>query len=75
MIATGVHERNTICPGCGQDGSVIALTDLVYTFEVCHCHDDQDGHLVETLWHKSCYCDKCVKEMERERQPSELPRS
>jgi hypothetical protein len=49
---TGSHG---VCPVCREELKTTAITKLAYTFEVCHCPDETYPHLVEQLWHRSCF--------------------
>lgn len=52
---TSGHEISPICPGCKEDISGVALTNLVYTFQACKCKKYPYTHLIETLWHQTCF--------------------
>lgn len=54
------HNKTSICPGCGQSCSRVALVNLVYTFE-----SGDDNTLVETSWHKDCFLGQVTKERDR----------
>lgn len=52
------HPWRKECPNCNQDCSPIAMVNLVYTWEICHCGVANYPHLVETIWHKECFKNK-----------------
>jgi len=51
------HDWNNNCPGCGRNCATVALVDLLWTEEVCHCDQVPFPHLVRTTWHKACYAE------------------
>jgi hypothetical protein len=44
--------HDSICPGCKNDCSRVALIKLVHTFEPV---GDELDELIETTWHKECF--------------------
>lgn len=52
------HKSADGCPQCGEDCTRIAITSLVYSFERCSCDAASYEHLVETLWHRSCFAQR-----------------
>lgn len=49
------HSRSRYCPNCAEQLDVVALTSLVYSFEVCSCDEHDYDHLVEQMWHRQCF--------------------
>jgi len=49
------HHDARLCPICKKDCSTDALVDVVYTFRDCNCGQPMYTHLVEQLFHKSCF--------------------
>ena len=49
------HPQAAICPVCHKDCKHQPLTILLYVFEECRCQDRPSPHLVEQLYHRSCY--------------------
>lgn len=49
------HEFKSTCPGCNEDVTCVGLTKLVYAFEPCQCDHASYTHLVERLWHATCF--------------------
>ena len=47
--------HGSICPACAKHCERVALTKLVYTFEVCTCSATNYPHLAERLWHRDCF--------------------
>lgn len=48
-------HRQTACRRCGKDMGRVGIPDIVYTFEICKCSVATFAHLIETLWHRSCF--------------------
>jgi hypothetical protein len=59
LLATNYLNRNHTklrsCGGCNENVSIIGITKLVYSFEVCGCDEWEYDHLVEQLWHRECF--------------------
>ena len=49
------HSFTKMCPGCKKDLTATGLTYLVYEFVTCKCKKVSYAHLVEQLWHRSCF--------------------
>lgn len=55
ILWQNTHPRSRNCPTCRVDLSTTGLQQLVYTFEVCGCGNPEYDHLIEQLWHRSCF--------------------
>lgn len=54
--AKGEHRLvGRVCPPCGEDLSRTGLPALVYTFERCVCSAAPYAHLIEQLYHRTCF--------------------
>jgi len=49
------HAFASICPGCKKNLSQTGVTYLIYEFVSCSCKKCSYKHLVEQLWHRSCF--------------------
>lgn len=49
------HRPLAACPACGEDCSTTGITKLAYSFESCDCGTPEYVHLVEQIWHRSCF--------------------
>lgn len=55
VIVAKDHGKRARCPVDDIDLMAVGLTDLAYTFEVCTCQAVDYDHLVQQLWHRSCF--------------------
>lgn len=57
--------RRTTCPVCGSHLMGVGLPDLLYTFEICTCREQSTyDHLVEQLWHRTCFVRRAGGDLE-----------
>lgn len=52
------HPRSLDCPYCGKSVGREALTVLLYAFERCTCERETTPHLIEQVWHRTCFSAK-----------------
>lgn len=55
LLKTVRGHKQRDCPHCGKQVTASALVKLVYTFEKCNCSAVEYPHLVETVWHRTCW--------------------
>lgn len=51
------RHRGHHCPKCDEDLGRVALINIVYAFRICECGDPDFIHLVEQLWHATCFAE------------------
>lgn len=55
------HPWVRICKVCGKDCSRVAITKLIYTHEACGCNAAPYRHLVENIYHATCFVKRANK--------------
>jgi len=58
LLDCKTHPCGLSCGRCQKDTSRIAIVDLVYVHEVCHCKVADYPHLAQRAYHKDCYLEK-----------------
>jgi len=49
------HRQAAFCPACKVDLTRVGILDLIYAWEPCSCSKVEYDHLIEQLWHRSCF--------------------
>ena len=49
------HPWVRVCKVCDKDCGKVAITKLVYTYEPCDCNAAPYVHLVENIYHATCF--------------------
>jgi len=49
------HAFASLCPGCKKNLNQTGVTHLIHEFVVCDCKKLHYKHLVDQLWHRSCF--------------------
>lgn len=52
---------NKLCPKCAENVEIVALTDLVYTWEEVYAVGSGFRELEKTSWHKQCFIEHYLK--------------
>ena len=49
------HKQAGVCPGCKLNVINTAVVKLVYKPTECNCEKVEYTHLVDQLWHETCF--------------------
>lgn len=59
------HPWQRVCKVCGNDCSREVITKLIYTHEPCGCKAAPYRHLVENIYHASCFVKRANEKGQR----------